>query len=516
MIPILYEPTETAFTSNGICRLRDCLSCVVVEGRNSVYECDFEYPVDGSHFSDIKVGRIIAVEHDESDDVQPFDIVSYSKPLNGIVSFHAVHISYRLNGIIYGGNVAVNSLAFAISRLTSAFVLPPHNFHFETDKTSEGYASAFDGTPRTLRQLLGGVEGSILDAYGGEYEWDKFTVHLWNARGSLKDFTIKYGVNLLDYNDETDASNVYTAVYPYWKGQDENGLEIIINGGWVDAYDEYITRFADRRICIPLDLSDKFETRPTGAQMVQKARSMMQANQSWIPAQSLTVNFLNLRDTDEYKQFEPLYKCKLCDSIRVFFPKYGVNQIFKIVKTTYDVLDERYQELELGSIRTSLADVIGGNSSESSGPTNLPYVLLAGSTMTGDLIMSNGADIDLNGESLLNRVHVVETGTSGIWKYRKWSDGTAECWGRTSSSSFTWSTYTTGLYYNSNNWLISLPFAFKDTNYVVTANTYYVGGAVGWVANANAYDSSTFKLTIVRNGNTGDVYVNIHVIGRWK
>ena len=24
---------------------------------------------------------------------------------------------------------------------------------------------------------------------------------------------------------------------------------------------------------------------------------------------------------------------------------------------------------------------------------------------------------------------VVEEGTSGIWKYRKWSNGTAECWG---------------------------------------------------------------------------------------
>ena len=516
MIPILYEATETAFTSNGICRLRDCLSCVVTEERNGIYECDFEYPVDGSHFSDIKVGRIIAVEHDESDDVQPFDIVSYSKPLNGIVSFHAVHISYRLNGIVYVNTSAtVNSLSYAFQRL-SMWTLPPNDFRYRTDKASEGYASAFNGTVKSARQILGGVEGSVLDAYGGEYEWDKFTVHLWSSRGSLKNFTIKYGVNLLDYNDETDASNVYTAVYAYWKGQDENGVEKIVNGGWVDAYDEYITRFADRRICIPLDLSDKFETEPTGAQLVQKARSMMQANQVWIPAQSLTVNFLNLRDTDEYKQFEPLYKCKLCDSIRVFFPKYGVNQIFKIVKATYDVLDERYQELELGSIRTSLADVIGGNSSEQSGPTNLPYVLLAGSTMTGDLVMSNGADIDLNGESLLNRVHVVETGTHNLWKYVKWSDGRIELWGKFEQTVTSYAT---------NSWIIghasltNYPSGITNPIAVATCQRIGTGGGVicydyertdYWSGIANNFNGT------IAQGESRTISWYVYVNARWS
>lgn len=136
--------------------------------------------------------------------------------------------------------------------------------------------------------------------------------------------------------------------------------------------------------------------------------------------------------------------------------------------------------------------------------------------MSSEAITRNDLKAILEGLGLSPSAYIVESGTSGIWTYRKWSDGTAECWGRTSSSSFTWSSYVNGLYYSSNNWLISLPFAFADTNYVVTANTYYVGGAVGWVANSNAMDSSTLKLTIVRNGNSGDVYVNINVKGKWK
>ena len=100
MIPILYESNETEFVSNGICRLYDAKSVVVTEERNGVYECNFTYPVDGANYEFIQCGRIISVTHDDSGAPQPFDIVSYSKPINGIVEFHAVHVSYRLNYIV--------------------------------------------------------------------------------------------------------------------------------------------------------------------------------------------------------------------------------------------------------------------------------------------------------------------------------------------------------------------------------------------------------------------------------
>ena len=56
MIPILYEKTETAFTSNGLGRLSDCIRCIVTEGRNDIYEAEFDYPVAGAHFDDIQIG----------------------------------------------------------------------------------------------------------------------------------------------------------------------------------------------------------------------------------------------------------------------------------------------------------------------------------------------------------------------------------------------------------------------------------------------------------------------------
>ena len=116
MIPILYDSNETLFASNGICRLRDVISCVVTEERNGIYECDFEYPVTGAHFDKIQIGKIVAVEHDDTNDIQPFDIVSVSKELNGVVTFHAVHISYRLTGMTVSGT-NINSISDAFTQL---------------------------------------------------------------------------------------------------------------------------------------------------------------------------------------------------------------------------------------------------------------------------------------------------------------------------------------------------------------------------------------------------------------
>ena len=165
MIPILYESGETEFTNNGLGRLRDCTECVVTEERNGIYELDFSYPVDGFHYEDIQLGRIIAVEHDDTNDVQPFDIVSYSKPINGVVSFHAVHVSYRLCKVTTSGT-GIDNLVSALDMLRAG--VPENPFQYYSDRPQIGYMASADGVPRSVRQFLGGVEGSILDTYGGE------------------------------------------------------------------------------------------------------------------------------------------------------------------------------------------------------------------------------------------------------------------------------------------------------------------------------------------------------------
>lgn len=353
MIPILYEKNETAFSSNGLGRLRDCISCVVTEERNGIYECEFEYPIDGVNYDRIQLGRIIAVEHDETNDMQPFDIIGYSRPINGVVTFHAVHISYRQTALTVSGS-NINSLSDAFTLFGSA--TPTNPFTYWTDKTSTGFLASADSIPHSVRQMLGGMEGSILDAYGGEYEWDKWQVKLWASRGELKNFTIRYGVNLVDYEEEVDCSDTYNAVVPYWVGQNNKGVDIVVKG---DMQLSPYASFNGTTRCIPLDLSEKFETQPTKAQVESAGISYIQQNQTYLPAQNITIDFVRISDSPEYSQFKSLQTCKLCDSINVIFSKYNMTGQFKIVRTEYDVLQERYLVMELGTLSTSLAEALG-------------------------------------------------------------------------------------------------------------------------------------------------------------
>lgn len=352
MIPIIYETDETAFVSNGLGRLRDCISCIVTEERNGIYECDFEYPVDGANYDLIQIGRIIGVTHDESDDVQPFDIVGFEKPIDGIVTFHCVHISYRQTRMTVTGS-NINSLADAFTLFGNA--QPSNPFNYNTDKTSTGYMASANGIPHTVREMLGGVEGSVLDAYGGEYEWDKWTVNLWASRGEERDFSIRYGVNMLSYDDEYDAQDSYSSCIPYWT----DGTNTVIGS----RQDSGSTTPTGREECVPLDVSQNFEAQPSQADVESAGLSYMNSNHTFNPQQTLKVSFLRLQDMSEYTGLSNLLQCKLCDTINVVFPDYGSSGQFKIVKTVWNVLESRYDEMELGDLSVTLAQALGVSSS---------------------------------------------------------------------------------------------------------------------------------------------------------
>lgn len=371
MIPILYETNETTFASNGIGRLRDCVSAVVTEERNGVYELQFEYPVNGARFEDIQVGRIVGVTHDESDDIQPFDIVSFERPIDGVVTFHCTHISYRQSYMTVTGS-NINSLADAFTLLSSAE--PDNPFSYDTDKDSTGYLASADGVPKTVRSMLGGIEGSILDAYGGEYEWDRFNVFLHSARGTHRNFSIRYGVNMLDYNEELDSSGTYMSCIPYWT----DGTTTIVG----DKQESGNTTITNRGECVPLDVSDKFENQPTKADVEAMGLSVMNAKNPTMPSQSIHVEFVRLQDMG-YEGLENLYECKLCDTINVVFPFYGTAGQFKIVKTTWDVLLDRYESMELGDLQITLAEALGLTSGKEDSTTASEWTLIT--TVTGNV-----------------------------------------------------------------------------------------------------------------------------------
>ena len=368
MIPILFTTDATDFTTNGIGRLTDCISCIVTEERNGIYELEMEYPITGEFYQMlINEGGIIGVIHDDQHDIQPFDVYSYSAPISGIVTFYAHHISYRLNNVLLG--------PFTATSVAQAMTLIPINsitanpFTFWTDKAT---AASFElKHPETVRTVLGGTSGSILDVFGtGEYEFDGFAVKLYAHRGTNSGVTIRYGKNMTDITHEKDTSETFNAIAPYWIGED--GTVVYLQSGYVkqsnapwtvqggssmkdSSSGEVIYFSAYPTKVVAMDFSMDFDTQPTEQELQQKAADYLANNQPWLADVNTVVDFVQLWQTEEYADVAALQRVHLCDYVSIYYPELGViieNQ--EVIRVVYNVLLERFDEMELGSKKTGL------------------------------------------------------------------------------------------------------------------------------------------------------------------
>lgn len=350
MIPRLYARDATDFSNMGICPLNDSISCTVTEERNGQYTLEMEYPTDGKWYSEIKVDRIILAQAHEGDThPQPFRIESIEGNIGQIVTINAVHISYQLNWIVAARQTLSSGTAQTNMRATSVIGLASIPFTFYSDITTTKAMSL--NAPVSFRSFLGGVEGSFLDTYGGEFEWDVWDVHLWKNRGEDNGVRITYGKNLTGIDWSTDVSETYTAVYAYWM-QENNGT-ITYKGSAVKTIGG---DFAFQRL-IAVDASGDFQSEPSNMQIDNYAASYVKANAE-NPTVSVKVDFVPLWQTEEYREFAEFEKVGLCDKVTIVYPPLNLELKAQVVKTVYNVLLDRYTEIEISTAKKSLADTI--------------------------------------------------------------------------------------------------------------------------------------------------------------
>ena len=343
MIPVLFPSNETAFTSNGLGRLTDARACEVTEERNGQYELYMEYPTNGALINYLVHGNYILATHDNNGDAQPFCIYSTEESLDGFIVVRAWHLSYMLNNVILKPFTA-GSITETIAAIPNKSI-NNNPFTFWTDKQ---VTSDFElAVPKSVRAVLGGSEGSILDVYGkGEYEFDLFTVRLYLNRGQDRGVTIRYGKNLVSLDRELDASTVFNAVVPFWANEDVTvSLDhTVVKTGQTEGR------------AIALDLSDKWDEAPTTSQLEAAAQAYVDGSDNYQIRENLKIDFVQLWQTSEYQNVANLQRVSLCDTVHVIYR--GITATAKCIKVVYDTLRERYSSMELGEPRTSLAQQI--------------------------------------------------------------------------------------------------------------------------------------------------------------
>ena len=358
MIPILFSEETTSFNTNGLGRLSDAITCTVTEERNGAYELLMTYPMNGAHYSDIALSRIIYADPADGKESQPFRIYRIEKLLNGRVKIYAEHVSYQARYMTVMPFEASTAAAAMVGLAGNIVCDNPFVFWTDLEKAGEYKQEV----PESIRERLGGQEGSILDIYGGEYEWDKWTIKLHANRGLDRGVTLRYGKNITDLTQENNIASTYTAVCPFYKASEDEDL-IYLDDYIVES--EYADNYPFIRIK-NVDMTDEFEDGEeiTQAKLRQAAENYISANNIGIPAVSIKVSFVALWQTEEYKTIAPLERVNLCDTVTVIFEKLGVRATAKVIKTVYNVLLDRYDAIEIGEVKSTMSNKVASQAKQ--------------------------------------------------------------------------------------------------------------------------------------------------------
>lgn len=331
MIPLLFPPTESAFTTHGIGPVPDAVNCTVREELNGRYELTLELPASSRHFAEIEPRTLVLAKPNPYDRAQPFRIYREGKKINRLVSEYAQHISYDLDGIPVGAFTAT-SAADAVAKIKSRSIAA-NGYTFGTNivKSAEMKVTV----PTACRSLIGDDKVSLLASYGGELYFDRYSVQLLQARGADRGVVIAYGKNLTDLTQEKNIAEMYTGVLPYWTGGDGDMIRGAVQyapGSW------NYTRIKS------VDLSSEFDGKPSEAQLNTAGQRYIAREKIGQPKVSLKVSFVPPGSLG----LHALEDLRLGDTVTVRYEQLGIEVKSTVTAYTWDVLRERYVSVEIG------------------------------------------------------------------------------------------------------------------------------------------------------------------------
>ena len=330
MIPILYGADEQNFTSNGLGRLANCISCKVTEERNGIYELEMEYPVGGRHFGQLLLSNIIYCRASQDTKLQAFRIYDVTDAIDGVSTVRAQHISYQLTAIPVEPFVAEDPTEAVGYLMSKSVVTNP--FTIDTDILVGGYSV---NAPESVRAIIGGITGNMLENYQAEVEWDMYDVHIWVSRGQNRGKVVRYGKNITDITQEQNIEDTVTGIYPYYSDTE---------GNYVDLTEKVLlaptaSLYPYPRI-MPVDFTNGFASVPSESDLRTKAQAFLADSSIGFPRVSIDVSYVD--DTDIST---PIY---LCDTVQVIFEPLGISTLAKVSKLTWDVLLDRYDSATIG------------------------------------------------------------------------------------------------------------------------------------------------------------------------
>jgi len=355
--PILYKANETNFEHLGVSVLSDASKCYVSREKNGIYILEFDYPVNGKDVDKIKEGMYIKSDAGYRTKNQRFVISKITKTQNEFKIYcqHISQVKTTMNAIRPDITVTSVSAIGALRAWRDNLLDSREEFFVQSDIGTLNSTTWKVENIENARDALGGKAGSILDVWGGEYEFDNLNITLHKSMGIDNPTIIAYGKNLLDLEQEQSILETYTSVFPFKKYTDDNNREQLITLPEILLDSTHLNKFTHRRI-LKVDFSSD-ENLKTVEQLRSKAKSYIKNNNVGVPKTNLKINYQDLSKVEGVFDNPALEQIDLCDILKVYYSELGIlNENAKVVKVIWDVILEENHEIEVGDGRSSFTD----------------------------------------------------------------------------------------------------------------------------------------------------------------
>ena len=358
MKPILYKANETTFETYGLGEI-DATKALVTRERNGNYTLYIEYPASGRLASVFKNDMRIKSDAGLRTKNQTFYISRIVKSSKGIIKIYAKHISHLTEFMAIRNKTIVNGTASSALSIWASNTLGGVRFDTWSDITTSNQTSWDIANVKNAREALGGREGSILDVWGGEFEFDNTTIRLHKQLGRKSPIVLEYGRNILSAEDEQDIEATYTSIYPYATYTPEStgstdgrteAITVELPEKYIDS--KYVGLYNERRVEI-VDFSSSFKEKevPTADKLKALANAYIINNNVGLPKINTKIEYVDLSKAQDHASNQILEEAELCDIVPIYYPPIGItSEDGKLTTIVFDVLRGVNDSVEVGTI----------------------------------------------------------------------------------------------------------------------------------------------------------------------
>ena len=368
MRPILFNKNEQSFNTYGLGELNVTKGTVTRE-RNGNYTLYAEIPVNDPMVSILEKEMKLKADAGLRTKNQTFEISRIVKDSSNIVKIYGQHISHKLEYMALRNATMFNGSAYSALGIWKGALIGDLRFDVWSDIQTVGKGVFDISKMENARQALGGVEGSILDIYGGEYEFDNMTIRLHKQLGRTAQTVLEYGRNILSAESDETIESAYTSVLPFatytpdkpegdTSDNQPDAVTVTLPEDYVDS--KYKNLYAHRRIKI-VDFSSEFKSDgknkdiPTVEKLRKMATDYMDRNAIGKPKINIKIEYADLARTLDYADNGWIEELELCDIVPIYYPQIGLtDETAKVTTITYDFVNERNESVEFGDIGTNV------------------------------------------------------------------------------------------------------------------------------------------------------------------